>query len=999
MRVAAFAVLLPLALGSLVWAWRAWPGRHRLGPRPPPAGGPGGTRGDRRRRRAPAGHRARHPGPGLAVHLRRMGVHPGGPLAAGAPCWRRSALLRAEPRPQPERRLRLLDRRAAHRGLRSELRADEPPRHDARSDPPRLPRRLGGDGAPGDLGCGARSRRLPARRGLRRLLRSVAGGTDAGRRLDARQPRRDRPGPGRAPFRRARPVPAGAAGDRPRGASRVAGLVCTYPEFLLPRSSRPPRSARSSSWRWTVAGLGVPRRRFTRSRLGAVVVLALAPVGLVRAVDYLGEPAGRWRLGRRAAARWLTADNGGAWTFGVVHLYELQRWSLLGSAHARWRSRCRSRSRAPGGRLSARGMAPSRVRPRHPWPSRSRSGSGRTTPTRAGGASTASGSRSRSCCPSSASGSPWRSPACCRPGARAIAAAGSLRGAVGAGLAAAGALVRADAELVQAVVESPAVVSAPLREVGECVAELPPGSGVLPGGRRRQRAQEYTVPAFYYFSRGGGRRVLFDAQWPATQYLLSPSPRKAYYRPDYAFVLTGFPGLASGRRPVARRGPTPCRSARRGRRGGEDRIRPGPGEGSRAIPWVSSPFELWVASPEATRFRLRIGLRRPDGGGDPAAERRAGGTLPTVPRTADGICAMVDARAGRTVLRAEPVLAVPPAPGVRPPRAIRAATGQGPRRDGADRRWRAVRRAPAPPVRGRVVPRWSWIRPGAASTGWATARVLDGRASRGPRRPSVRLSFGPARFSRPNECGCCSRAAAGDCVVELESLAAAVGHGARRHRAGPPAARSPSRARNPRPLWPPGPARARRRRQPASRHAIVMKGSRAADRTRQEPLRLLERLRRADLVEALAHRYPASRPAQRPGGVDVGEVGLVAVEGAGRQRQQPVVDPLGARRGRACRSATRPPSKAALLVSQRPWLRSTVIRPAQPRALVARRPRPRSRSAGRCRRRARGTRRRAGAAPAARRPRCRSAPGRRRSSSIDRPKRRRRRARLDRSPR
>jgi hypothetical protein len=212
------------------------------------------------------------------------------------------------------------------------------------------------------------------------------------------------------------------------------------------------------------------------------------------------------------------------------------------------------------------------------------------------------------------------------------------------------------------------VVRTSLREVGAAVAHLPAGARILLEGADASAAEKYSVPAFYYLARGEGHQVRFDASGPGTQYLMSPSPPEAYYAPDYDYVLTAFPGVATGRRMIkvegpyalSKRAPVDVSVVRTG-------YAQDPSEGPRAIPWVAGPFELWVASPREMRTSLRIGLRRR--AESPATLRltdESGRAVRVTPAGAGVLCATVPLRMGRTRFRVEPGRPTPPAPPLRP---------------------------------------------------------------------------------------------------------------------------------------------------------------------------------------------------------------------------------------------------------------------------------------------------------------------------------------------
>jgi hypothetical protein len=448
----------------------------------------------------------------------------------------------------------------------------------------------------------------------------------------------------------------------------LAGLISAYPEFLAPTVVAGLLGGLVAA---VATGRGVTARvRMLVTQIGvAVAVLGLlAPAGIARAAKYLAsrQEDGPWAVG--LPPRWLTGESGGAWSFGVVHLYELQRWVLfdglrraiavvlplalvtvlvVGLFRAGWRRTLFIA--APVGAAVALGL----------W-----------------AYTTYQGGRCEYCL--------WKAltymlpfiavglgVATTRllPARSAVPPKAFTRGAVALvvaiGIAAIG---RSDAKLTRALIESPAVVRTSLREVGAAVAHLPAGARILLEGADASAAEKYSVPAFYYLARGEGHQVRFDASGPGTQYLMSPSPPEAYYAPDYDYVLTAFPGVATGRTAIqvegpyalSRRAPLDVSIVRTG-------YAQDPSESSRAIPWVTGPFELWGTSPREMTAPLRIGLRRPAGSTATLDLATADGRqLAVAPLAGDVLCVTVPLREGRTVLRADPVLPTPPVPVVRP---------------------------------------------------------------------------------------------------------------------------------------------------------------------------------------------------------------------------------------------------------------------------------------------------------------------------------------------
>ena len=111
----------------------------------------------------------------------------------------------------------------------------------------------------------------------------------------------------------------------------IAGLASVYPEFIPPLAL---------SGALAVTVLTVPLLRRTGPREGlrglligiavlAGVVVILAPLGAFRAYSYLSRIGGDSPLFAGLPPRFMTFENSGAWAFGVLHIYQLQRFDLL----------------------------------------------------------------------------------------------------------------------------------------------------------------------------------------------------------------------------------------------------------------------------------------------------------------------------------------------------------------------------------------------------------------------------------------------------------------------------------------------------------------------------------------------------------------------------------------------------------------------------------------------------------------------------------------------
>ncbi|MDX6696615.1 MAG: hypothetical protein QOE65_12 [Solirubrobacteraceae bacterium] len=451
-------------------------------------------------------------------------------------------------------------------------------------------------------------------------------------------------------------------GDGRRGALALCalllgGLVAVYPEMSVPLGLTAA----------LVVGFAPARRRTVAARVGVLLALtALAGLGaVVHAAQYLSLLAGS--NATILVPRHLTVGDLGSWAYGLVHVYELARFdrfaawkvaifagavpagllgvSLLGAA--RTSARAVAVVAAPVAVAVLTGLY---VRQRYTaceycqWKAFSF-----MLPFLAVGVAVGVHGT-------------WRLLA--RPGAPAAAGRAGLAGllaltAVGVG--------RATGELTWAQYRSPSATATDVRDLAAAGRGLPHGASILLAGVDATAAPRWTMPDVYYHLRGGGRRLSLDGGVEAGFSLALGPPSKQFadafrwaqvpftYDPAYRYVVTPFQGLASGRRLVAahgrwglyRRAPIDVAVMRTG--WAHDAA-----EGARAIPWLQGPFELWVSSPRARRAALWISLRRPLHDGATLAFSSAGATLPVRRVVDDGrMCVDVSLRAGRTVVRAD----------------------------------------------------------------------------------------------------------------------------------------------------------------------------------------------------------------------------------------------------------------------------------------------------------------------------------------------------------
>jgi hypothetical protein len=438
--------------------------------------------------------------------------------------------------------------------------------------------------------------------------------------------------------------------------------VSTFPEFV------PPFVA--------VAGLGIGllllerglrRLSWSRSRaiaarllvIGVGIVLA-APIGVNRMVGYLTDLQGDSPIFASLPLRHLTAENGGAWAFGFLHIYQLPRFDILsepktlvaiGLPIALALVLVLGVARA-GARRALFVVAPIAVAILF----------GLVTYRRY------QGGQCEYCM--------WKSLTFMLPFLGVGVALGvqelgrlvkprrSTRFVIGAAaaaivLAATAAVANADGDLVDAEKESAGFVPPGLRELRDVAPALPESPSILIEGADATAAPVFTLPAVYYLaSRLDRPRISVLPLGVSGAYLgMGADPGARFYDPDYEYVLTTFGGLRtdrtllvqSGSVSLLRRAPVDVSPARLNY--GLDLS-----EGPRAIPWITDPFELWVSAPRtAPETAVSLVLTRPLG--DQATLFfRLGETPLGAARSADGsrLCVEVPLESGQAVVTAEP---------------------------------------------------------------------------------------------------------------------------------------------------------------------------------------------------------------------------------------------------------------------------------------------------------------------------------------------------------
>ena len=412
----------------------------------------------------------------------------------------------------------------------------------------------------------------------------------------------------------------------------LGGLIPIYPEYLLSflavcavgavaeTAVRLRRHRLSSDWAWETA----------KPLVGVGLVAAItSPVGLQRAIDYFGTVSSI----QIELPRYLTVQGFGSWAFGVLHLYELRRFSdlsgletvaaialplLLAILVVAGILRAGGRGAfVVAGPLVASALLAVWVYHRYgdqhcqycmfkaltfalPFLAVGLALGMHALLARAGVVRRRRG-LPRRC---------WRSP----PSPRSPAPTGRWSGrstsrrprcrARSAGL---GAAIDRQGSPAPLLLEGMDATSVPL----------------------------WDTPEAYYLARQApGSRISFDARGIAATALFRVLPARRYYSPDYRFVVTTFPGLRSGRRLISRHGPYALV-----RRAPIDVLitRPGwafdPAQGAAAVPWLQGPLQLWISSPAAGPAGLRYTL-----GGPRAAATRLRFAGPAVERAGTALC-------------------------------------------------------------------------------------------------------------------------------------------------------------------------------------------------------------------------------------------------------------------------------------------------------------------------------------------------------------------------
>jgi hypothetical protein len=451
----------------------------------------------------------------------------------------------------------------------------------------------------------------------------------------------------------------------------IGGIISIYPEYLTPTLGVAAIAAIA------LIVVRIRERSFTRAWLRPLVarfaittaaIIVVWWVPLHRAEVYLSQlTSPNQPAFAGLPPRWLTLSDIGAWAFGVLHVYQLQRFAVLSTSRqglaivlpillgllVLWGSTRLGLWRA------ILLLAPVAV----------------AIPLALEAQDRYQGGNCEYCA--------WKALTYTLPFLAIGVAAGSDRiwrvirdrrdrwrlVAIVAGvvpLAGVATLAYANERLGTATYESKAALSTDLRAVADHVARLPPPRRVLIDAPDSDNASPFQLPATYFLLRETPDTFIsFDAAGVAPSYLHPfhlPVPR--FYSPTYQYVLTPFAGMATGRHVLEQRGnfalerrrPVDVTIARTGWTLDTQ-------QGAAAIPWIQAPFLIWVASPQPQKVGLRISLDRPLQDDATLTFARAGHPLRVV-RSAGGaeLCVPLDVPAGGTSLLVSPQFDAQPPP-------------------------------------------------------------------------------------------------------------------------------------------------------------------------------------------------------------------------------------------------------------------------------------------------------------------------------------------------
>ena len=441
----------------------------------------------------------------------------------------------------------------------------------------------------------------------------------------------------------------------------LGGLVAVYPEFLAPvflvvacgGLALGIDRARRRAFRELVR-LGI-----TRAGVVAGTAILVAPNAGYRAVQYLSSRGsdGPWAMG--LPLRFIDFENGGAWAFGVVHLYDLSGVSDLPPLRLAF---------AICFPVVLAGVVLFGVATRFRT-----SGVFILAPVVVAGALAAYTYKSfqsghcEYCL--------WKSLTFMIPFLAAGLALGIERLWIVAGklgisflwrtstaavaIVALLAIAYSDSRLLRLTRASGAFCPAEFRDLGPRLDRLPSPSPVLIEGVGAMPLSPFMMPATYFAVREHKDGVFFDAGFPAVQYLgLSTDSARSFYSPDYTYVLTPFEDVRSNRAPLGRYGPLLLE-----RRAPIDVVVSSPEEAvdssAPRIPWVSTPFTLRVASGQAVDAAITLSLVRPTGNASMLTFKPEQGQLEAVAANPSEVCVNVHLQKGSTSIDVTPVPALP----------------------------------------------------------------------------------------------------------------------------------------------------------------------------------------------------------------------------------------------------------------------------------------------------------------------------------------------------
>ena len=411
----------------------------------------------------------------------------------------------------------------------------------------------------------------------------------------------------------------GSLGEGILSALLIAGLVASYPEYL-------PLFALVSALAIIVSAAGeVLARRATARRFAVVIMRGLAigvvalaanPVSTHRMVAFLSGVTKNAMLSD-LPPRWLTFEDFGAWLFGVLHLYQLQRFDLLSPTKV---------VIAIGFPLLLTALIVFGLAKRMDV-ERAAVAAGLIVPLPLGlyVYSHFQGGHCQYCM--------WKSFTFMLPflgigvalgtdrvilliarlkrGLRRSALLYPLLGIVLLSVVAMG---NSNVKLIEATYYTTTNFPTSLRQVtADARNMLPKSSNVLMEGSDSAHNPVFATSAMYYAAHDmNNSRLSFDVDSFATYELGAPLGADAYYSPRYQYVLTAFAGVDNGRKVLAhhshfaleRRAPIDVAIAHTG-------WALDPSEGATAIPWIAGQIALRVSSFRNARIAVTVTIRRP----------------------------------------------------------------------------------------------------------------------------------------------------------------------------------------------------------------------------------------------------------------------------------------------------------------------------------------------------------------------------------------------------